>query len=134
MGHLETPSLRSLVKDLGFELASQLAIRATGVAGNIHVHIYDIYIIFTYVYAYLYYMKSRGLTDPLTTLIWLAVQVRSRSLKRYPANAFGGFGFQKRIDLGSSQSIIFMIFIIFGPKSLSHHFRKKCNTSDHIID
>ena len=34
MGHLETPSQRSSVKDLGFELAFWPAIRAIGVAGK----------------------------------------------------------------------------------------------------
>ena len=34
MGHVETPSLPSWVKDLGIELAGCPAIRATGVAGN----------------------------------------------------------------------------------------------------
>ena len=34
MGHLETPSQRSSVKGLGFELAARPAIRATGVAGK----------------------------------------------------------------------------------------------------
>ena len=38
MGHLETPSQRSTVKDLGFELAGLPAIRTTGLAGNIPSH------------------------------------------------------------------------------------------------
>ena len=34
MGHLEAPSLRSSLKDVGFELTGRPAIRATGVAGK----------------------------------------------------------------------------------------------------
>ena len=53
MGHLETPSLRSSVKDLGFELAGRPAIRATGVVGKyIHVYIY----IYIYIYTYIIYI------------------------------------------------------------------------------
>ena len=49
MGHPETPSQRSSVKDLGFALAGQAATRATGVAGKktyVCTH--------TYIYIYIY--------------------------------------------------------------------------------